>query len=170
MLKQFNETFFDALVNKRGSLVLGVDKQNEICKNAKNVRSVDYVVKIEVNNGVANPLSIVTRANWHFILTNAAVYWDPSNDVADYPRVGLNFPDYTPQSPFGTLPADVYTVPTNLVFGREGAGRFEEYKNLYYSLGQRFVIEVHTKATKPNDYRRGYLMLTGLEVNLKGDC
>lgn len=164
MLKQFNEKFVDSLVKKRGALVLSPEYQDEIIKRAKRVRACDYVSKFEIKNGASFTQSVTTRANWSFILTNAAVYWE-NTTVGNMPKIAVNFPYFVPKSPFNTPVDDWGAVPSNLVFGREGLTRFEEYKNLYYALDQRFVIELDAKAM-PGQYARGYVLLSGLEIDL----
>lgn len=168
MLKQFNEKFWASLVKKRGALVVSSEAQREIIESSKKVRSCDYVVNFEVKNGAANMQNVVTRANWLFILTNAAVYWDSFN-VADFPKISVKFPYYTPDSPFNTPAKDIGCVPSNLVFGREGLNgkmqHFEEYKNLYYLLNQRFVITLDA-ICKIGQYGRGAVLLSGLEIDL----
>ena len=168
MLKQFDVKFFEALVKNRGSLVLTREQQERVLSASKKVRSVDYIFNFDVVNGAAKQASNVTRANWLFLLTNAAVYWD-SFSVSDFPKVSVKFPYYSPDSPFSTPVEDWGAVPSNLVFGREGLtgknGHFEEYKNLYYILGQRFVIQCDVKAAA-GQYGHGSVILTGLEIDL----
>ena len=168
MLKQFNEKFWYSLVKKRGALVVSTDAQNEIIERAKHVRSCDYIVNFDVKNGAAQMRNVVTRANWLFILTNAACFWNGVN-VADLPKVSVKFPYYTPDSPFNTPVKDLGCVPENLVFGREGlTGKmkhFEEFKNIYYLLNQRFVINLDVIG-KAGQYAHGSVILSGLEIDL----
>lgn len=170
MLKQFSEKFLDRLVKKRGSLILEPDAQNKVLSASKIVRSVDYVLNFEIDNGATTTKGVTTRANWLFILTNAAVYWE-NMDLSDFPKVAVKFPYYDSATPFATVPDDWGAVPSNLVFGREGlTGKmqhFEEYKNLYFLLGQRFSINLDVKA-KSGQYGRGYVILSGIEINLEG--
>lgn len=168
MLKQFSEKFVDSLVKKRGSLVLTPEYQEEVLSRAKRVRSCDYVAPFTIKNGVTNSAGLVTRANWIFILTNSACYWE-NMAVSDFPKIAVNFPYYEPKTPFNTRVQDWGAVPSNLVFGREALTgqmqHFEEYKNLYYMLDQRFVIQVDIKANA-GQYGRGAVLLSGLEVDL----
>lgn len=167
MLRSFGEKFFNEFVKKRGKLVLTREEQEEVLSMAKRVRACDYVVNFEIKNGVVNGKGIVTRANWIFLLTNASCYWNMV--VSDFPKVAIEFPNLAPQSPFNTVPQDFGCVPSNLVFGREAlTGKmqhFEEYKNLYYMLHQRFPINLYVKSA-PGIYGRGSVILSGLEIDL----
>lgn len=164
MLKQFNEKIFGELVKKRAGKILDALKRNEVISASKIVRSVDYVFAFDVKNNYAQTQSCVTRANWLFILTNAACYWD-SLSINQLPKVAVEFKNYVPKTPFNTVAEDWGAVPCNLVFGREGVGRFEEYKNLFYVLDQRFVISLDVK---PNlAYSRGHVILSGVEISLE---
>ena len=170
MLKQFNVTFWEYLVKDRGAVVISRNVQDEILRRAKNVRSVDYIAPFNIVNGEANTRDIVTRAKWRFILTNASCFFE-NMSAADFPKIAVNFPYFVPKSPFNTPAEDVGAVPASIVFGREGlTGKmqhFEEQKNLYYTLDQRFVIEIDLKA-KAGQYGRGYVLLSGLEVDISG--
>ena len=170
MLLQFNEKLWRSLVKRRGLLVLSDEAQKEVLRRCKNVRSCDYVARFDVKNGVAESRGVVTRANWLFILTNIACFWEGA-DAATMPRVALNFPYYCPSSPFSTKVEDWGAVPCSLVLGREGLNgkndHFEEYKDLFYILDQRFSVKLDVKADA-GQYVRGSVMLSGLEVNLGG--
>lgn len=178
MLKQFNEGFFSELVKKRGELVTEPAKRDEILKAAKRIRSCDYLFNFDIKNGVANSKSMTTRANWIFLLTNAACYWESSSSVyplpvMDFPRVGVNFENFSPRTPFNSSVENYGTVKSGLVFGRENSeyldafknSHFEEYKNLYYLLDQRFTISLDIKST-PSYNIRGSVILSGLELDL----
>ena len=54
------------------------------------------------------------------------------------------------------------------MFGREGGKdlHFEEYKNLFYILGDTFTIAAEAMNDTPVNDIRGSLVLTGLEVYL----
>lgn len=174
MLRQFNQKLYESLVKKCGAAVVGKSSVDEILKAAKRVRSADYVLSFDIKDGKADSKSTVTRANWLFILTNAACYWEsPATPFpvpsGDWPKVGVNFENFVPSSPFNSKIEDFGTVPTSLVFGREDEEyiheHFEEYKNLYYLLNQRFVISLDVKSS-PTYYLRGSVILTGLEIDL----
>lgn len=168
MLRSFSQKFISEFVKKRDSLVLNSDQQKEIIDKSKRVRSCDYVANFVVKNGVAKTSGIVTRANWRFLLTNVCCYWE-NLSLSDFPKVSLEFPYFVPKTPFRTRAADWGAVPSNLVFGREGlTGAFhhyEEAKNLYYLLDQRFVINLNVKSNT-GIYSRGTVLLTGLELDL----
>ena len=170
MLKQFNVKFYEYFVKQRGKLILSREEQKMVLARSKVVRDCDYIVNFEIKNGAAFTQSVTTRANWIFILTNAACYWE-NIAVGDFPKIALDFPYYEPKTPFSTEASDWGAVPSNLVFGREAlAGRmqhFEEYKNLYYLLNQRFVINLDIKA-KAGQFGRGSVILSGLEIDLNG--
>lgn len=169
MLKQFDTSIFKNLVKDSGPLCSS-EEQKRVLMAAKSVRSVDYIFNFEVVNGAVKSASNVTRANWLFIITNAAVWWE-SFAVADFPKVAVKFPYYSPDTPFNTPVDDWGAVPSDLVFGREGLtgknAHFEEFKNLYYVLDQRFVINCDVKAAA-GQYGRGAVILTGLEIDLDG--
>lgn len=164
MLNQFNEKIFGELVKKRNEKVLDANKVKEILNASKMCRSVDYVYDFDVVNGNAKTKSCVTRANWLFILTNAACWWE-NLTVGQLPKVLVEFKNFDPNTPFNTPADDWGAVPCSIVFGREGLTRFEEYKNLFYILDQRFVISLDVK---PNlSYSRGHVLLSGIEVDLE---
>lgn len=169
MLRQFNQQFFSEFVHKRDALVTDSDGRREVLARAKKIRSADYVFHFVFRNGVADPVSVVTRANWRFVLTNAVVF-GPEFDVPLMPKVTVRFPYYTPSSPVDGPIEDLGTVPVNLVFGAEDKGvknkRFEEYKNLFYVLDQNFVIEAVAKSQAGQAlYSHYYLLLSGMEVD-----
>lgn len=127
------------------------------------VRCKDYIYEVRSDK----PGRIVTTtSNWFFVLTNAAVYF-PFKDVGDYPRIELDFIDSVVKSPFADRIGEPEGVPAPLIFGREGRGRFEEYKNLYYCMGDRVNIRVKAHATN-NDAYRGFVLLSGVEVDVMG--
>lgn len=169
MLRQFVQKVYSSLVKDPGAAVVDADRRAEYLENARNVRAVDYVAKFEVKNGAASMRSLVTRANWRFIMTGAAVFWE-SFDPSNMPKVSVSFDAFAPSSPFrNTDKGELNAVPCSLVFGREGLtgikNHFEEYKNLFYVLDQRFSITLDAVANA-GQYGRGYVLLTGVEVNL----
>ena len=169
MIKQFVQKVYAALVkDPRASIVEG-DRRAEFLKDARDVRAVDYVAKFDVINGVASMRSIVTRANWRFIMTGAAAFWE-TFDASNMPKLSVTFNSFAPNSPFrNTDKGETVAVPCALVFGREGLtgvkNHFEEYKNLFYVLDQRFSITLDAVANA-GQYGRGYVLMTGVEVNL----
>lgn len=133
--------------------------------DARRVRCKDYVYALDIVNGVQVTKNLTTTANWFFILTNAAVWFDGLTG-SNSPDVRINFPDNVVNGPFAYA-IDKRGVPASLVFGREGGDRFEEYKNLFYVMGDRVNIEV-TATPAAGTYCHGYVFLTGVEVDLKG--
>lgn len=167
MLKSFAEKFFKQIVDvKPGRTIFSSEQRDQILFDAKRVRSIDYVLNFDITDGQLHTRGVTTTANWYFILTGAAVFFE-NTDAADLPKVGIKFQDFTPSSPFGTVPEDLGAVNAVLAFGREGLplGRWEEFKNIYFSLAQRVTINVETL---PNNSEplRGHVILTGLEFNL----
>ena len=167
MLKSFAEKFYKQIVDvKPGRVIYSEEQRDQILFDAKRVRSVDYVFNFDITDGQLHTRGVTTTANWYFILTGAAVFFEDT-PAANLPKVGVKFQDFTPSSPFGTVPEDLGAVNAALAFGREGLplGRWEEFKNLYFSLAQRVTINVETL---PNNSEplRGHVMLTGLEINL----
>lgn len=134
-------------------------------KDAKRVRSKDYVYKLNLT-GSDVTVEETTTPNWFFILTNAAVYWDVKTTAA-LPKVSVKFPDSVVDTTFATDIRDNGAVPSAVVFGREGVGRFEEYKNLFYVMGDRVTATVKAEPVT-NDYYHGYVLLTGVELDLSG--
>ena len=167
MLKSFAENFFKQIVDvKPGRTIFSDEQRDQILFDAKRVRSIDYVLNFDITDGQLHTRGVTTTANWYFILTGAAVFFE-NTAAADLPKVGIKFQDFTPSSPFGTVPEDLGAVNAVLAFGREGLplGRWEEFKNIYFSLAQRVTINVETL---PNNSEplRGHVILTGLEFNL----
>ena len=167
MLKSFSEKFYKQIVDVSPRRVIYSDEQrDQILFDARRVRSKDYVLDFDIIDGQIHTRGVTTTANWYFILTGAAVFFDGVNSF-DLPKVGIKFQDFTPSSPFGTVPEDLGCVNACLSFGREGLpfGRWEEFKNLYFSLAQRITVNVEVL---PNNSEplRGNVLLTGLEFNL----
>ena len=134
---------------------------------AGRVRCKDYVFKLPIENGGRVSREFTTTANWFFILTNAAVWFEGLTGT-NAPRVTIDFPDYPVNTPFGTAIEYDNAVPAPLVFGSEGGEHFEEYKNLFYLLGDRININAGAKSAA-GTYCHGYILLTGLEIDLNGE-
>lgn len=165
MLRLFSQKLVSELVKKPGQRILSPDAQNAIFCAARRVRGCDFVYNFDVANGEFINKTVTTRSNWFFILTNAAVYWD-TTDINNLPRVSIDFPNYSPSSPFSSEIKELLTVPTKLVFGSEdSAGRYEEPKNILYALGKTFSIGVSVKPN-PAQYVRGCVLLSGLEIDV----
>ena len=170
MLKSFAEKFFDDLLDvKPGRVIYSAEQRDQILFDARRVRSVDYVVNFDITDGQRKTQAVTTKANWYFILTGAAVFFE-NTPASDLPKVAVKFQDFAPSTPFGTVPEDMGAVDSAIVFGREGLplGRWEEFKNLYFSLDQRMTINVDVQ---PNNAEplRGHVILTGIEINIYND-
>lgn len=165
MVKTLSErlqAFFTGV--KPGAAVLTPEKQKEIQKAAKAVRSKDYIFNFDIpNGGSSGEIVVTTTANWFFVLTGAAVHFV---EAAGDPSIRLTYQDFAPSSPFKSTPQELNAVPANVVFAKEHqtGGRFEEFKNLWYVLGQRIVINAECFCNGPT---RGSLILTGLEFDLQ---
>lgn len=167
MLQSFAENFYKQLVDVApGRSIFSAAQRDKILFDAKRIRAKDYVLNFTIRDGQITTRSVTTTANWYFILTGAAVYFE-NTTASELPKIGIKFQDYTPASPFGSVPEDLGTVNAALVFGREGlaAGRWEEFKNLYFSLAQRITVHVEALPVN-NEPLRGSVILTGLEFNL----
>lgn len=157
------QAFFTGV--KNGAAVVTPEKVNEIQKAAKAVRSKDYVFNFDIPaGGSSGEISLTTTANWFFVLTGAAVHFV---EAAADPKIRLTYQDFAPASPFKSTPQELDAVPANAVFAKENpaGGRFEEFKNLWYVLGQRIVINAECFC---NGTARGSLILTGLEIDMQG--
>lgn len=153
---------------KEGHTILDKSAQLEVVRMYKRVRARDYVFNFELHGaGDIRRVVETTSAGWLFVMTGAAVYFE---DLEPYrfPRVSVKFPMFSPDSPFDSEDGKFETVPGGLVFGREGVKdlHFEEYKNLFYILGETFTIAAEAMNDTPVNDIRGNLILTGLEVDL----
>lgn len=181
MLKQTNESVFQALVKKRGASVLSTAQQVEICRAAKAVRSVDYVSNFSIPKLIkrATADTVETRANWKFILTGIGIYtraWKQSNGRIAQPRFKFTFPvmpdsatikNRTGAEELDTAQACLYMGCENHLFN--DYAHFEEYKNVFFVLPQRSLIEVtvmnedNTNPEFQNQY--GQIIFTGIEIS-----
>ncbi|MBR4414432.1 MAG: hypothetical protein IKS59_03840 [Aeriscardovia sp.] len=164
MLKSFAETIYKQIVDcKPNRTIFSEEQRDKILFQAKRVRQKDYLLSFDLNDVQLHSDTVTTTANWYFVLTGAAVLSSEKGV-----KVGIKFQNFYPTSPFGTSAVDMNNVPYDLVFGREGLTRFEEYKNLYYSLGERVTVNVDVQNTK-SDPTRIQVLLTGLEINLQDE-
>lgn len=167
MLKQFDETIRDYLLNMPHKNHAFKD-ESEVLKHlyeVQRVRNTDYVIYFDSNGYTKQSKEIVTRANWHFILTNAACWFDVG--INELPKLGIKFYDIKPNSPFREDETPGGPVLAKLDWGRENESlkHYEEYKNLFVSLGQRISIDVNLEPAS-NSPMRGAVILTGIEINL----
>ena len=164
-VRQLNARFASLFAGYRDSErgAFDSEKAARFIGDARRVRCKDYIYNLDIVNGAPVGENITTTPNWFFIMTNAAVYFDGLAG-ANSPLVRLRFPDNVVNSPFADI-LGVQGVPASLVFGREGGERFEEYKNLFYVMGDRINMRVDvTPAAATNCH--GYLLLTGVEIDL----
>lgn len=180
MLKQTNESVFQALVKKRGASVLSTAQQVEICRAAKAVRSVDYISNFSIPKLIkrATADTVETRANWKFILTGIGIYTraEKQNGRIHQPRFKFTFPimpdsatikNRTGAEELDTAQACLYMGCENHLFN--DYAHFEEYKNVFFVLPQRSLIEVTVMdddGTNPefqNQY--GQIIFTGIEIS-----
>ena len=187
MLTTNKTRVWSKLVNDNGVSVLTPERQAEILRAAKTVRNMDYVSRWVIPGTVANSTAqqITTRANWLFVLTDISI-WEQEAVNAALPRFNLTFEtlpenvifkDRTPENI-----AKINTVPAHLCVGSQGLWRstsseknyhFEEPKDTLIVCPQRSVIGVTIQPyTDMNgvtyNYRRGALMLSGLEIEIEG--
>ena len=169
-VKQLNERFAK-LFSGYNELEHGVFNAVNAIKfigDSKRVRCKDYIFSVDIENGGQYSKELTSTANWFFILTNAAVWFDfDYRTAANAPRVRLTFPDNVVNHPFGLADIKADGVSSVLDFGREGLGRFEEYKNLIYIMGDRINMQCDVFANS-GIYAHGAVLLTGVEVDLKG--
>lgn len=176
MLKQTNESVYQALVKRRNISILSADLQQQILAASQVVRGVDYVSSWETSGAnTAAAKTVVTRANWRFILTGISIY---SQFV---PEAAGAFPDFIfkfKNLPFSKSFANVTdpnlldTVWSKLVIGCQDNGvHFEEFGNECFLLPERAVIET---IVKPHimwggsyyPHNRGTILYTGIEVKM----
>lgn len=167
MIKQFDETVRDYLLGP--SKTRRLTSSGEVLKllyDSQRVRNTDYIIYFDSNGTIAKQSKeMVTRANWYFILTNAACWFDVG--VSDFPKLGVKFENVKPNSPFRAKDTPGAPVLAKLDWGRESDSlpHFEEYKNLFWALDQRIAIEVTFEPVTPGPIR-GAVLLSGIEINL----
>lgn len=167
MLKQFDEKIRDYLLGlgKKSRTIKNRSEQLKLLYECMRVRNTDYLVYFDSKETLSKQVKeIVTRANWYFILTNCAVWFD--SNVSKFPKIAIRFLDLTPNSPFRSEGVPGGAVLSKLNFGRETdtLDHFEEYKNLFVALGQRIAIDVEFEPVD-TDPIRGAVLLTGIEIN-----
>lgn len=176
MLKQTIESVYQTLVKRRAEPVLSVEKQTEICTAAKRVRCVDYVASWDITNGTGRAETVVTRANWRFILTNITVFSQYIPEEAGaFPDFVFNFQNLPFTGSFlnVTDPALLNTVWSKLAIGGQDNGvHFEESRNVLFVLPERAIIETVLKphimwggSIYPNN--RGSILYTGVEIQMR---
>lgn len=165
-VRQLNKRFYN--------LLTGGDRENitrakarEIVAHGRHVRCKDYVWNFETAGGVVET-TITTTSNWFFILANTSVWLDEASQAADI-DVKIIFEDSVQETPV-TSPAvqDSNFVPAALALSMQNAGgRFEEFKNLFWALGDR--VNVTIKVNTSGEPARGFICLTGVEIDTAGE-
>lgn len=162
-------------VNKRiYNLLTGGDRENitrakarEIVAQGRHIRCKDYVYNFETAGGVVET-TVTTTANWFFILANAVVWLDDSSQAADI-DVKIIFEDSVQETPVASPDVkDSNFVPAALALSMQNAGgRFEEFKNLFWVLGDRVNVTIKVKSN--GNPARGVICLTGVEIDTAGE-
>lgn len=180
MLKSTTERVYQELVKRRGELVLSGERQLEILQAAKRVRCVDYLAAWDITSGSGRAEIVRTRPNWIFILTGVGIYSEllPDN-VGALPCCVFKFEHlpFTKSFKNKTDPSLMDTAPARLVYGCEGNNpimsdyyHFEEYRNEYFILPERAIIETEIKPYVRMDgtfesFNHGKILYTGVEVS-----
>ena len=159
------QAFFTGVKN-RPAPIRSREQVVEILRACKRVRAKDYVFDFSLpNGGIGEEKLVTTTANWFFVCTGVSSWLEQHNaDV--WAKVAVM--DFCPDSPFNSVPErrGAYPLKSGLSLQLNG-GRFEEYKNLWYVLGQRVTLGV-TAQTAANEPARGAVIVTGLEFDLEG--
>lgn len=161
-------------LNKRVyNLLTGGDRENitrakarEIVAHGRHIRCKDYVYNFETAGGVVET-TITTTANWFFILANTSVWLDDSSQAADI-DVKIIFEDSANETPVAS-PAvqDSNFVPAALALSMQKGSRFEEFKNLFWALGDRVNVTIKVKTN--GNAARGVICFTGVEIDTAGE-
>lgn len=161
-------------LNKRiYNLLTGGDRENitrakarEIVANGRHIRCKDYVYNFETAGGVVET-TITTTANWFFILANTSVWLDDSSQAADI-DVKIIFEDSANETPVASPNVkDSNFVPAALALSMQKGGRFEEFKNLFWALGDRVNVTIKVKTN--GEPARGVICFTGVEIDTAGE-
>lgn len=164
-VRQLNRRFASVFSGDWGREIMTREKARRVLADSKKVRCKDYVYNIETT-GAPVHVTHTTTANWFFILCNASLWLDPNHATDCGARV--TFEDCpTKRAIINVDISDADIVPASLVFGEQGrGGRYEEYKNLFWVLGDRInvTIDIYT-AGQP---ARGALVLSGVEIDQGG--
>lgn len=153
-------------VKERSAPIRSREQVTEILRACKRVRAKDYVFDFSLpNGGIGKEKLVTTTANWFFVCTGVSSWLEQSNSDV-WAKVAIM--DFCPDSPFNSAPEmrGAYPLISGLSLQLNG-GRFEEYKNLWYVLGQRVTLGV-TAQTAANEPARGSVIVTGIEFDLQG--
>lgn len=164
-VRQLNRRFASVFSEDYGREIMTREQARRVLVNSKKVRCKDYVYSIETT-GAPVHVTHTTTANWFFILCNASFWLDPNH--ANDCGARVTFEDCPVKRAITAVDiSDADIVPAALVFGeQERGGRFEEYKNLFWVLGDR--INVTIDAYTGGNAARGALLLSGIEIDLGG--
>lgn len=161
-VRQLNKRFYNLLTG--GDREKITRKQaRELVANARRVRCKDYVWNFQTTGGVVET-TITTTANWFFILSNTSVWLDESSNAADV-DIKIIFEDSANETLIASPNIqDSNFVPAALALSMQGAGgRFEEFKNLFWVLGDRVNITLKIKTS--GTPARGVVCFTGVEID-----
>lgn len=161
-VRQLNKRIYNLLTGSDNEKITRA-KAREIVANGRHIRCKDYVYNFATGGGVVET-TITTTANWFFILANTSVWLDDSSQAADI-DVKIVFEDSANETPL-TSPEvqDSNFVPAALALSMQNAGgRFEEFKNLFWALGERVNVTIKVKAT--GEPARGVICFTGVEID-----
>lgn len=165
-VRQLNKRIYNLLTGSDRENITRV-KAREIVAHGRHIRCKDYVYNFETAGGVVET-TITTTANWFFILANTSVWLDDSSQTADI-DIKIIFEDSANETPVAS-PAvkDSNFVPAALALSMQNAGdRFEEFKNLFWALGDR--VNITLKVKTGGEPARGVICLTGVEVDTLED-
>lgn len=172
MLKSYTAAFFQRVTGlKRGGIVKDAADQARILRTCKNVRAKDYLFSFDLAANASQREAVNTTANWHFLLCGVSAWFGDDGAALsqdNWPVVSVTLENFYPSTTFTS--DDINRVPPVLVFGRECAHdangtprHYEEQRNIFMDLGQRFSIMLDAKAGAVPC--RGGVLLTGIEIN-----
>lgn len=164
-VRQLNRRFASVFSGDCGREIMTREQAARVLADSKKVRCKDYVYNIETT-GAPLHTTHTTTANWFFILCNASLWLDPNHSTDCGARV--TFEDCPVKRALTNVDiSESDIVPAALVFGEQGrGGRFEEYKNLFWVLGDRINVTIDTYTA--GNAARGALLLSGVEIDLSG--
>lgn len=164
-VRQLNRRFASVFSGDWGREIMTREQARRVLVDSKKVRCKDYVYNIETT-GAPVHITHTTTANWFFILCNASLWLAPEHAQNIGARV--TFEDCPVKRAITAVDiSDADIVDASLVFGKqEQGGRYEEYKNLFWVLGDR--INVTIDAYTGGNPARGQILFTGVEIDASG--
>lgn len=164
-VRQLNKRIYNLLTGGDREKITRA-KAREIVANGRHIRCKDYVYNFETAGGVVET-TITTTANWFFILANTSVWLDDSSQAADI-DVKIIFEDSANETPVASPNVkDSNFVPAALALSMQKGGRFEEFKNLFWALGDRVNVTIKVKTN--GEPARGVICFTGVEIDTAGE-